>query len=46
MLTVGLSPAWIGPVAAVSVLAATIVATRLTRVTSSRRPSSDALLAQ
>ncbi|NGM13218.1 MFS transporter [Verrucosispora sp. CWR15] len=46
VLTVGLSPAWIGPVAAVSVLAATIVATRLTRVTSSRRPSSDALLAQ
>ncbi|MFF5215858.1 MFS transporter [Micromonospora sp. NPDC000442] len=44
VLAVGLSPAWIGPVAAVSVLAATIVATRLTRATSSRGPSSGALL--
>ncbi|GIJ78691.1 MFS transporter, DHA1 family, inner membrane transport protein [Micromonospora phaseoli] len=44
VLAIGLSPAWIGPVAAVSVLAATIVATRLNRVSSSRRASSDALL--
>ncbi|MFY1576317.1 MFS transporter [Verrucosispora sp. WMMD703] len=44
VLAVGLGPAWIGPVAAVSVLAATIVATRLPRVLSSRGPSPAALL--
>ncbi|GIJ30989.1 MFS transporter [Micromonospora sediminimaris] len=44
VLAVGLGPAWIGPVAAVSVLAATIVATRLHRVTSSRGPSREALV--
>lgn len=43
VLAVGLGPAWIGPVAAVSVLAATIVATRLPRV-ASEGPASGALL--
>ncbi|MEG3635068.1 MFS transporter [Micromonospora palythoicola] len=44
VLAVGLGPAWIGPVAAVCVLAATIVATRLTRISSSRGPSPEALV--
>ncbi|MCZ7422619.1 MFS transporter [Verrucosispora sp. WMMA2121] len=44
VLAVGLGPAWIGPVVAGCVLAATIVATRLTRVTSSPGPSPEALV--
>ncbi|MEV4711719.1 MFS transporter [Micromonospora sp. NPDC049374] len=44
VLAVGLSPAWIGPVAAVSVLAATLVAARLSRLSSSRGPSPEALV--
>ncbi|MEV2237267.1 MFS transporter [Micromonospora sp. NPDC049891] len=46
VLAVGLGPSWIGPVAAVSVLAATLVATRLARVSSSRVASADVLLRQ
>ncbi|MDG4797949.1 MFS transporter [Micromonospora sp. WMMD1082] len=46
ILAVGLGPAWIGPVAAVSVLGATAVAAGIARASSSRRPSSEALLPQ
>ncbi|MEW2476398.1 MFS transporter [Micromonospora gifhornensis] len=44
VLAIGFGPAWIGPVAAVSVLGATIIATGIARSSSPRGPSPEALL--